>query len=434
MTEGASEQGRRSGGKSRRAAAWLAWSLYGLVIGLSIIWSGAGLLSQGGSRNALYLAGEALILLVAPVIFAIVAALIVSRQPRNTIGWLLMVPVGLYVVGRPIASYIERLAPSSPTPTVPLLLMLWFNNWNWLLLIFPLLLIPLLFPNGRPPTPRWRWVGVAAIVWATLFVLVATLAQKISAGTTPDLMFDNPIGVLREDTVERLVGVWIVGLLALVVACAMALFVRYRRANETERERIKWLLYACAVFLVVYVGGFVSGLGGTTSLGGYIWGVFFGLSVITLPAAIGVAILRYRLYDIDVVINRTLVYGALTAMLTLIYFGGVTTTQAIFRTLTGQEQQPQLAIVVSTLVIAALFNPLRHRIQAFIDRRFYRSKYDAAKTLEAFSAKLRDETDLDALSDDLVGVVRETMQPAHISLWLRPDTATKSSKAGTPRD
>jgi hypothetical protein len=413
---------------SRRTAAWVAWSLYGLMICLAIILYGVGLLSQDGSRNALYLAGEALISLAAPVVFAIVAALIVSRQPRNTIGWLLMVPVGLYVVGGPIGSYIERLAPSSPAPTVPLLLMLWFNNWNWLLLIFPLLFIPLLFPNGRPPTPRWRWVGVAAIVWATLFVLMATLAQKISAGTTPDLVFDNPIGVLREDTVERLVGVWIAGLLALVVACAVALFIRYRRANETEREQIKWLLYASAVFLVVYVGGFVSGLGGTASLGGYIWGVFFGLSVITLPTAIGIAILRYRLYDIDVVINRTLVYGSLTAMLAVVYFGGVATTQTIFRALTDQEQQPQLAVVISTLVIAALFNPLRRRTQAFIDRRFYRKKYDARKTLEAFSAKLRDETDLDALNADLVGVVRETMQPAHASLWLRPDVGPKGEQ------
>jgi hypothetical protein len=414
---------------SRRTAAWLTWSLYGLILCLSIMWSGVGLLSRDGSRSALYLVSEALISLVAPVVFAIVAALIVSRQPRNTIGWLLMVPVGLYVVGGPLATYIESLAPSSSAPTVPLLLIVWFNNWNWLLLIIPLLYIPLLFPSGRPPTPRWRWVGVAVIVWATLFVLLAALVQQIDAGTTPNLVFDNPIGILREDTVELLLGMWIAGLLALVVVCAVALFVRYRRANDIERKQIKWLLYASAAFLVVYVGGFVSGLGGTNSFGGYIWGVFFGLSVITLPAAIGIAILRYRLYDIDVVINRTLVYGSLTALLALVYLGGVATTQAIFRTLTGQEHQPQLAIVISTLVIAALFNPLRRRIQAFIDRRFYRRKYDARKTLEAFSARLRDETDLNALSDDLVGVVRETMQPTHVSVWLRPDSPTKGSEA-----
>ena len=153
------------------------------------------------------------------------------------------------------------------------------------------------------------------------------------------------------------------------------------------------------------------------------------MSVITLPAAIGIAVLKYRLYDIDVVINRTLVYGSLTALLAAVYFGGVTATQTIFRALTSQEEQPQLAIVVSTLVIAALFNPLRRRIQGLIERRFYRRKYDARKTLEAFSTKLRDETDLDALSDDLVGVVRETMQPAHVSLWLRPDKTSEREQA-----
>jgi MFS family permease len=331
------------------------------------------------------------------------------------------------VVGGPITSYIERFAPSSAEPTVPILLMVWFNNWNWLLLIFPLLFILLLFPNGQPPTPRWRWVGVAAIVWAALFVLLAALPQQINVATTTNVVVDNPIGVLGKDTVERLVGVWIVGLLALAMACAVVLFVRYRRANETEREQIKWLLYACAMFLVVYVGGFPSALGGTSSVGGYIWGVFFGLSVIALPTAIGIAILKYRLYDIDVVINRTLVYGSLTATLIALYFGGIFLLQRIFVLLSGQ--QSTLAVVASTLLIAAMFNPLRRRIQSFIDRRFYRRKYDAAKTLEEFSTKLRDETDLEALNNELVGVVKVTMQPAHVSLWLRPETASEGQRA-----
>jgi len=404
---------------------WLAWSIYGLVTCLLIITTGVDLLSQDGSTNALQFADEALISLATPLVLATVAALILSHQPRNTIGWLLMAPVGAFLVVGPLENYVEHLAPSSPEPTAVLLLIVWLSNWVWLLLIIPLLYILLLFPSGRPLTPRWRWVGVAAIAWATLFVLMVTLSQKL---TTPELMFNNPVGVLREATVELLAGVWIVGLLALVVACAVSLFIRYRRADDTEREQIKWLLYACAVFLVMFVGGTVSGVSGTTTLGGHIWGVFFGLSIVMLPAAIGIAILRYRLYEIDLLINRTLVYGSLTAMLALVYFGGVAATQALFRALTGQEQQPQLAIVVSTLVIAALFNPLRRRIQSFIDRRFYRRKYDAAQTLEAFSAKLRDETDLEALSNELVGVVRETMQPAHVSLWLRPDLPPRGTE------
>jgi hypothetical protein len=153
------------------------------------------------------------------------------------------------------------------------------------------------------------------------------------------------------------------------------------------------------------------------------------LVIPSIPIATGLAILRYRLYDIDHIINRTLVYGSLTVMLALIYYGGVATTQAIFGALTGQEEQPQLAVVVSTLVIAALFMPLRRRIQVFIDRRFYRRKYDARKTLEAFSTKLRDETDLATLDGDLVGVVKETMQPSHVSLWLRPETGAKREQS-----
>jgi len=424
VTEGTSEQDRGVGGRTTRAAAWLAWALFGLSMCLSIAWSGIELLNQAGSINALQLASDALISLATPVVFAVVAALILSSQPRNTIGWLLMVPVGAFVVGGPLESYLAHLAPPSPAPTVPLLLAVWFSNWGWLLLIFPLLLILLLFPNGRPPTPRWRWVSVATIAWLLLFVLLATFPRQL---TTPDFVLDNPIGILGGDTIELLAGVWIVGLLALVVACSMGLFVRYRRTDDTEREQIKWLLYACALFLVVYIGGTVSGLAGVNSVGGYIWGVFFGLSLMTIPAAIGIAILRYRLYDINLIINRTLVYGLLTVMLVLVYLGGVVGLQSLLRAVTGQEST--LAIVASTLLIAALFNPLRRRIQAFIDRRFYRRKYDAAKALEAFNARLRAETDLSALSDDVLGVATRTVQPVHVTLWLRPDAEPEARSA-----
>jgi hypothetical protein len=152
-------------------------------------------------------------------------------------------------------------------------------------------------------------------------------------------------------------------------------------------------------------------------------------ALVGFPISVGIAMARYRLYDIDVVINRSLVYGLLSAMLVTFYFAGVATSQSIFRALTGQEQQPQFAVVVSTLAIAALFNPLRRRIQAFVDRRFFRSRYDARKTLEEFSSRLREETDLEVLNDELVGVVAETMQPAHVSLWLRPETTPKGVQA-----
>ena len=424
MTQRTNERERGLGGRRRHAAARLAWLLYGLLVCLALVPSGADLLGQVGSENVLVLASDALISLATPVSFAVVAALILSRQPRNTIGWLLMVPVCAFVVGGPLESYIERLAPSSAAPTVPLLVMVWFSNWGWLLLIFPLLLILLLFPTGQPPTPRWRRVGVAAVAWAALFVLIATFAEKL---TTPGLVLGNPIGVLERGTVGLLAGVWVVGLLALVVACSAALFVRYRRANSTEREQIKWLLYACAVFLVVYLGGTLTGLGGSRSVGGYAWQVFFGLSLMNIPAAIGVAILRYRLYEIDLIINRTLAYGSLTATLVALYFGGIVVLQRLFVVLTGERST--LAVVASTLLIAALFNPLRRRIQSFVDRRFYRRKYDAAKTLEAFGSRLREETRLDSLSGDLVGVASTTVQPAHASLWLRPNAEPAARNA-----
>jgi len=204
--------------------------------------------------------------------------------------------------------------------------------------------------------------------------------------------------------------------------------VRFRRSRGIERQQMKWFAY----MIVVLIGGSVLA-GGISDVTGVGWleGSSFVLSLVglmCLPIAVGIAILRYRLYEIDIIINRTLVYGSLTLMLLVVYFGGVATTQAIFRVLTGQQQQPQLAVVVSTLVIAALFSPLRRRIQSFIDRRFYRKKYDAGKTLEAFSSRLRDETDLEALNDELVSVVRETIQPAYVSLWLRPATPMKGEK------
>jgi hypothetical protein len=218
-------------------------------------------------------------------------------------------------------------------------------------------------------------------------------------------------------------------LYAFGIVASLSVLVRLRRARGVQRQQIKWYAYAAALLAGSAALPYV--VSETLNIWWLQWVAFvpavFGVA--SLPVAVGIAILKYRLYDIDILINRTLVYGSLTALLALVYFGGIVVLQRVFVVLTGEKST--LAVVASTLVIAALFNPLRRRVQAFVDRRFYRRKYDAAKTLEAFSAKLRDETDLDALSDDMVGVVRETMQPAHVSLWLRPDTA---SKKGEPID
>ena len=215
----------------------------------------------------------------------------------------------------------------------------------------------------------------------------------------------------------------------------MAQIYRYARVSgPVERQQTKWVVFGVAVAVVgtlatVFTVEAAVDLPPREVGPRMLSMLLMDASGLMIPLSIGVAMLRSRLFDIDVVINRTLVYGSLTLMLALFYFGGVTATQALFSTLTGQQRLPQLAVVVSTLAIAALFNPLRRRVQAFIDRRFYRRKYDARNTLEAFTSRLRDETDLNALGDDLVGVVRETMQPAHVSLWLRPETATKGRRA-----
>jgi len=241
----------------------------------------------------------------------------------------------------------------------------------------------------------------------------------------------NPFGLEQYPWVGD-VGQSVTLLLPLcMLASALSLVLRYRRSRGEEREQIKWIAFAASILGLGFASFVIPSFfivedpaGGADPLWENLLEDAVTLSFAGVPVAVGVAVLKYRLYEIDILINRTLVYGALTTILVLVYFGGVATTQAIFRTLTGQEQQPQLAVVASTLLIAALFTPLRRRIQTFIDRRFYRSKYDARKTLEAFSAKLRDETDLEALNNDLVGVVREPMQPAHTSLWLRPDTTS----------
>jgi hypothetical protein len=252
---------------------------------------------------------------------------------------------------------------------------------------------------------------------------VGAVSGAFSSGPVEGLgPIRNPLGIEGFSNIYNSILLNMVALV-LVVAAALSVFVRLHRATGIERQQIKWFAYATAAAVMgLVLAEIIPDVIEVPLWFKRIGTAIFLLLIPAIPISMGIAILRYRLYEIDLIINRTLVYGALSATLALIYFGGVATTQAIFRALTGQQEQPQLAIVISTLLIAALFNPLRRRIQRFIDRRFYRRKYDARKTLEAFSAKLRDETDLDALSDDLVGVVKETMQPSRISLWQRPDT------------
>jgi hypothetical protein len=265
------------------------------------------------------------------------------------------------------------------------------------------------------------------LAWLTAaYILVGGVAAAFSPGAHLGSLgpIRNPLGI--EGLTQFYKAVLYTMSPALFIAAAFSLFVRLRRAVGVERQQLKWLAYAAGGLAIVSI--LVISTIAIDAPRWYEWAANAILLAVTpgVPISIGIAILRYRLYEIDTLINRTLVYGSLTAMLVALYFGGILVLQRLFVLLSGQETT--LAVVASTLLIAALFNPLRRRIQSFIDRRFYRRKYDARKTLEGFSIKLREETDLDALCDDLTTVVRETMQPAHVSLWLRPDTAPKKGE------
>jgi hypothetical protein len=289
------------------------------------------------------------------------------------------------------------------------------------------------------------WPSLAVDVIQPLFFTMPTIAlfvlfpdgRFVLSWTRWLLVFSIPVtvGVLYvpPSYLWALVG-------TIVVGAMYAQIYRYRYVSTpTERQQTKWVLFGVLLWLglmallsVPYIIELNLPPGSPLPWWTLVGSTGWALTLTIVPLALSIAVLRYRLYEIDLLINRTLVYGSLTATLALVYFGGITATQAFFRVLTGQEKQTQLAIVVSTLVIAALFSPLRRRVQGFVDRRFYRRKYDARKTLEAFSAKLRDKTDLEALNDELVGVVRETMQPAHVSLWLRPDRKSERGRGGHP--
>ena len=409
---------------STRASAWLAWSLAGLCVAMflaSVVLYVLVRSSQEGPSTSGAL-GE-LLIFVSFLAFPIVGALIASKHPRNPVGWICLA-VGLFWTLIFLGDSIPGSGPY-PVTTYALTQATWIPPVG-LLGIY----LILLFPDGKLPSRRWRplaWLSGVVMVLASLGITFSPGPLEEHPGVR------NPIGL---EGALWVAPAGIVSLLLLplcMVASASSLVLRYRRSRGEEREQIKWIAFAASMVVLLYLITMVSSLtysGPWGAAGTPLWlGLLQQGSLVcftAVPIAVGFAVLKYRLYDIDLLINRTLVYGLLTATLALIYFGGVVGLQYVFRALTAQGST--LAVVASTLAIAALFNPLRRRVQGFVDRRFYRRKYDARKTLEAFSAKLREETDLGALNEDLVGVVKETMQPAHVSLWLRPEKVLKGAQ------
>jgi hypothetical protein len=443
---------------SRRTAAWLAWSLcagcfalIGLALLLDLLTGEVIPAGVPGERPGL---GFAVLTGVLSLAFPMVGALIASRLPTNPIGWLFCGMGVLYTAGRFTSAYADyALGENFAFPGGEYVA--WSSSCLWFAVPTLGVFLILLFPDGQLPSRRWRLVAWAALVGAALAVIGTAFIPDYLIVSHPYV--DNPVGIVGViggglTTYElfgasRFLGVML--LLTSSLATLFSLILRLHHTRGIERQQITWFLFA-AVPLTVFLGLIELDLlvlnltydfyfrfdflfnNGTSIFPS--WETFNGVqyvavfALLSTPVCTYIAILKYRLYDIDLVINRTLVYGSLTVTLVALYFGGIVVLQRFFVLLTGQRST--LAVVASTLLIAALFNPLRRRIQSFIDRRFFRSKYDARKTLEAFSAQLREETDLNALSEDLVGVVRETMQPAHVSLWLRPEASPKGTQAG----
>jgi hypothetical protein len=396
----------------RKKSSLLAWTLFA-VITLAALLSLVVVLTGRPADDNLFKVVNDLLWISFPVEFAFLSALIVTRRPSNVIGWLMILPATAFVIDFITDSYLEQFPTAPAVPSIPLLLAVWSNNAVWLLLLFPLLFTMLLFPDGRPLSPRWRWIVLAGLAMIAYLLFFDIFSPVLSLIENSDWMITNPIGLLPAETEFPLVA-WGIALIALTLFCAAAPFVRYRRAAGVEQEQIKWLFYACWLFVLVYVPSFIvpeSDLVLTDALG-----VLFGIGLMAIPAAIAIAITRYRLWDIDVLIRKTLVYAVLTGLLVLVYFGTVVTLQSVFEAVSGQRSA--VSIVISTLILAALFSPLRQRVQTAIDRRFFRQKYDAQRVLAQFAQSARDEVELEALTAELERVLRETVQPQSVSIWL----------------
>jgi hypothetical protein len=396
-----------------RRDSLLAWTLFAIISAAALISLADDLASRPVNDNIFKVAHD-LVWGSLPVVFAFLAALIASRQRRNVIGWLMMIPASL-VVGDVITTAILEQYPVAPAePGVALFLAVWFENASWLLLIFPLFFTMLLFPDGRPPSPRWRWILVTGVGMCLIFLLLGMFTPTLNLIENSDWVMDNPIYLQYE--IEFPFVLWSAALVIVTLFCVAAPFVRYHRAAGVEREQIKWLFYACGLFALVYVPG-VGLSQEIDSILNDAWSLLFSLAILAVPAAITGAILRFRLYDIDLIIRKTLVYGVLTGLLAIVYFGTVVLLQTIFDAITGQSSP--VIIVISTLTIAALFAPLRQRVQTTINKRFFRQKYDAQKVLAQFAVTARDEVDLDTLTADLLKAVQETMEPEKVALWFK---------------
>jgi hypothetical protein len=391
---------------SHRARRLSAWALLGTALGCLV---GIAVLA---AATAFRLDSDEAPLVLVALSFAVVGAVVALGAPRNSIGWLLLaIGLGLALLGVTQALVEVELASRGSVPAASAIA--WLSpSIGFAALLAIMALLPRL-PSGTFLSRRWRVADALAVA-----AFVAGSAASFDPGPIADHPeFDNPLGIAGFDTVNSVLEpIALVLLLALLVVSLGSVVVRFRRARGIERLQLKWVGLSIAVTVVLWLAALAFSFSDSDSL---IW-VVWSLSLCTVPASIGIAVLRYRLYDIDRVISKTLVYGSLTVVLGAAYAGLVLAGQWLFSSFAGGSD---LAIAVSTLLVAALFLPVRSRLQRLVDRRFYRRRYDAQRTLEAFGARLREQVELDALAADLRAVVAETMEPVHVSLWRRESTA-----------
>lgn len=401
---------------SKRTAFWLAWCIWVLNVFIAI--ASPLLPANGGPSLSLSNIFDTLVLLA----FATVGSLIASRRPENPIGWLFCISTLLWALGDfllEFTTYTLITVPGSlPAGALLGVFGIWIRGLGFFLMLTFLLL---LFPDGHLPTPRLRFLA-----WLIAGLLAAdSIATLLSP--YPYANFDahlatvrNPMGILvANDLFDGFASFISLLLFPTILACIVAVFLRFRRTRGVERQQLKWFTYGMTLSILMIV---VIVILIFTTVNGNDAGWLFYLAVVCIPISAAIAMLRYRLYDIDILINRTLVYGSLTAILAALYFGLVLGLQFLFDRIIGPAAaNSPLILVGSTLAIAALFHPLRRRIQNIIDHRFYRRKYDARRIVANFSATLREEVELAQLSEQLLAVVQETMQPAHVSMWLRKD-------------
>jgi hypothetical protein len=392
----------------RRRSTWVAWSMLAVFVAG---YAGTTLLAVANGN----LQPDSAPLLLAFAAFMTVGSVIVAHRPGNAVGWIFSAVGLLSAAGWLAMEYAAYAYLTRPGALPGAALAAWYASWWWypmlsLIVVFTLLV----FPTGRVVSARWRPVVVAAAI-ATAGLVALTALQSTLTLQDTDYTVSNPIGLAGiQDPEQSTVGaVLFLLLLGCMVAAVLSMVLRFRRSRGVERQQLKWFTYAGALLILsILVTEFLLPTAAS-------WpDIVLGLLLAFVPVAAGVAVLRYRLYDIDRLINRTLVYGLLTAILALGYTGAVLVLGQLFGGISAEP--PSWAVAGATLAVAALFRPARRRVQAAVDRRFNRRKYDAAKTVEAFTARLRDEIDLDTLSTELLAVVDQTMQPTTASLWLRP--------------